>query len=348
MGGDDLAQEHGGHRAVGHYQLDGATDVGHGHRVAGRTEPDTAQPVDLAGHHLADPSPERRQVAEQLPLCHQPVGGDGSDLGVHLSVDLGAPGHSLGVGMGQVGDGQLLGDHEVGLHVADQVLDDALGLGVGTLAEIRPSPVVGDEAYVVGSGDNQPGHRCALQASHAVGEEGLRHSTDRLHALGQCAHGRLSPKVVGEVDEAEPAPGQHRAEDEQRTDLPPVEHQHVARCPHAGPASPVVVDPPRRLGFGHGPAQIARRPGVAGGPDDGQETLGRDPALRLRHPLGDEVRHRVVVMGDGDLVCTAHLGRSRLLHGSFDGLVGGAADLRCCSVGAHLLVGGMHVHSFPR
>ena len=255
--GDDLAQEDGGHRAVRHHQLDLAADVGRRHRVAGRAEPDTAEPVDLAEDDLADPGPERRQVAEQFTLDQQPFGGDGTDLGVHLGVDLCTPRHSLGVGVSEVGHAQLLGDHEVGLHVADQVLDDALGLGVGPLAEVRPRSEVGDEAHVVGSGDDEPGHRCALQAPHAVGEEGPRHSADRLHALGERGHGRLGSKVVGEVHEAEPAPGQHRAEDEQGTDLPPVEHQHVARCPHARPASPMVADTPRRLGLGHRPAQIA-------------------------------------------------------------------------------------------
>ena len=160
--------------------------------------------------------------------------------------------------------------------------------GSRTLAEVRPRPVVGDEAHVVRRRDDEPGHRCALQAPHAVGEEGLRHAADRLHARGQRGHGRLGSQVVGEEDEAEPAPGQHGAEHEQGSDLPPVEHQHVARCPHPGPASPVVIDAPRRLGVGHRPAQIAGRPAVAGGPDDGQQTLGRDPTVGLRHPLGDD------------------------------------------------------------
>ncbi len=40
----------------------------------------------------------------------------------------------------------------------------------------------------------------------------LRHAADRLHALGERGHGRLGSKVVGEVHEAEPAPGQHGAD----------------------------------------------------------------------------------------------------------------------------------------
>ena len=124
------------------------------------------------------------------------------------------------------------------------------------------------------------------------------HRPDGLHALGQRRHGALRAEVVGEVDEAEPAPGQHGAEHEERADLAPVEDQHVARRPHPGPTAPVMVHAPLRLGLGHRPAQVACRAGIAGGPDHGQQPLGRDPPLGAFHPLGDDGGHVVVVVGD--------------------------------------------------
>ncbi len=49
------------------------------------------------------------------------------------------------------------------------------------------------------------------------------------------------PEVVGEADEAKPAPGHHRAEDEQRADLAPVEDDHVAGGPDPRTPAPVVT-----------------------------------------------------------------------------------------------------------
>ncbi len=180
---------------------------------------------------------------------------------MHLRVHLVAPGHPLGVGALEVGDTELFGDHEVGLHVADQGLDDALGLRIRALAKVRSRPVVGDEADVVRRRDHEPGHRASLQAPHAVGEQSFGHTADGLHARRQRGHGRLGTEVVGEEDEAEAAPGQHGAEHEQGSDLPPVEHQHVARRPDPGPAPPVVITAPLGLGVGHRPAEVAGRAG---------------------------------------------------------------------------------------
>ena len=94
-------------------------------------------------------------------------------------------------------------------------------------------------------------------------------------APGQRRHGRLGAQVVGEVDEADPAPGHHGAEDEQRTDLAPVEDQHVARRPDAGRRPRWFLRPPLGLDLGHQPAQVASRSLVAGGLGHRQEPLGR-------------------------------------------------------------------------
>lgn len=77
----------------------------------------------------------------------------------------------------------------------------------------------------------QPGESPALQVAHPVGQRHPRHTTKRLETLGQAGHGRLLSKVVGEGHETHPRRGQHGAEHEQRADLSPVEHHHIAR-PH--------------------------------------------------------------------------------------------------------------------
>jgi hypothetical protein len=58
MGGHDLAQEDDEDHAVLGHQLDLATDVDIGHRVAGRAEADAAESVDLAHHQFADLGPQ--------------------------------------------------------------------------------------------------------------------------------------------------------------------------------------------------------------------------------------------------------------------------------------------------
>ena len=125
----------------------------------------------------------------------------------------------------------------------------------------------------------------------------------RLEALGQRLHGGLGSEVVGEVDEAEPTPGDHGTEDEQRADLPPVEDHRVARGPDARPSSSVVLRSPGHFDLGHQTAEVAGRTGVAGSRRHRQQSLGRDPALGAGDRLGHDVGHPVVVVldltGDG-------------------------------------------------
>ena len=66
--------------------------------------------------------------------------------------------------------------------------------------------------------------------------------------------------------------------------------------------------------------------------------------------VGDDVGHVVVVVlddaariGGGRLVCLGGLSTARLTVLSLEPQICGGA-----SVGAHLLVGGIHVHTFPR
>lgn len=173
----------------------------------------------------------------------------------------------------------------------------SLGLGVAPFAEVGLEPVVGTEAHVGRSGDDETGNGPTFETAHAIGEGRLGHAADVLEALGQSRHGGVGPQVVGEVDEADPAPGQHGAEDEQRTNLSPVEDHHVAGRPHPGTPTPVVLRPPLDLHLGHQPTQVPGRALIAGGPDDGQEALGRDLALGPCHPFGHHVPDGVVVVG---------------------------------------------------
>ena len=194
---------------VGDSDLDLAADVAGRDRVAGRAEPDAGEPVDLAQHLLADPGPQRRQRPQQVPLDREAFVGDRADLGVDRGVDLGPPHDPGGVGGGEVGDGELGRDHEVGLHVADEVLDEALGLGVVALAEVGPEPVVGREPHVVRGGDHQPRDRRALQAPHAVGQHGGGDTAERFEARGERS--RRSCRPAGCQRSTRTASGSRRA-----------------------------------------------------------------------------------------------------------------------------------------
>jgi hypothetical protein len=168
MFGDDGAQEHDLDDAVGDADLDLAADVAGGDRVAGRPEPDAAETVDLADDELADLGPQRRQWPQQFAFSDEPLSRDRAYLGVDRGVDLRAPDGASCVGGAQIGNGEFGRDHEVGLRVADEVLDEAFGLGVVAFAEVGPEPVVGREADVVGGRHHQAGDSRALEAPHAV------------------------------------------------------------------------------------------------------------------------------------------------------------------------------------
>ena len=111
----NLAQEHHENSAVLGDQLDLATDVDVGHRIAGRAEADTAESIDLAHHQLSDLGSQQREGAHQFTLFVQAIERDGTDLRVQDGVHLVAPEQAFGVGAGEVGDAEFFGDHEIGL-----------------------------------------------------------------------------------------------------------------------------------------------------------------------------------------------------------------------------------------
>ena len=89
---------------VVHPQPDLGADQRDRHRVARRPEPDTGEPVDLAGHRAADARPQRRQRGQQFPLDDQPLGRHRADLGMHRGVDLDTPRRGRGVRRPEVGE----------------------------------------------------------------------------------------------------------------------------------------------------------------------------------------------------------------------------------------------------
>jgi hypothetical protein len=295
---DDLIAGHNSDDTVTDPQLDGGADVIGRDRVAGRAEPDTTEPVDLADRDLADLGSQRRQRAQQGLLGHQAVGGNGADLGVHLGVDLLAPDPGSGVGAGQVSDREGLGNHEVGLDVADQVLDQPLALRIIAFAEIGAEPIMRREAHIGRGRDHQPGDRATLQTTHPVGQRHPRHPPKSLEALGQSTHGRLGAEVVGEAHEPDSRPGQHSAEHEQRADLPPIKSQHLPRRPESRAATPMILHPPSGLGLGHQTAEVPGRPLIAGHGCDRQQPLGGNPPLGPLHRGGDQVGDPVIVVLD--------------------------------------------------
>jgi len=180
----------------------------------------------------------------------------------------------------------------------NEVLDDALGLGVGGLAEVGREAVPGGEPDVSGGGHDDVGHDAALEAAHPVGEDDRPHPAERLEALGQQTQRRGLGLVGREADEADAAPSQDRAEDMEVALAAPVDDQVLARDRHPRPVCPAVASP-GGLGPGDRPAQVAGRAVVPGRLADRQQALGADPAVGRLDPLGDERRERVGVARPG-------------------------------------------------
>jgi len=137
-------------------------DEGVRHRVAGRSESDTREPVHLPNDGLCDRGSERRQRPEQLAFDVQSFRGNRCDLRVNVGVHLGTPRPTLSVGADEVANGELLWNHQVGLHVANEVLDDPLRLRVRTFAEVRREAVVRGEADVGRCRDDDAGDRATF------------------------------------------------------------------------------------------------------------------------------------------------------------------------------------------
>ena len=281
--------------AVAGAQPDFGADQPGRHGVTRRSEPDARQPVDLAGHELADAGLQRRQRAQQLPLYDQPLGGHRADLAVGDAVDLGAPHPGRGVRDGKVAE-RCLRHHQVGLGIADQVLGNPFRLGVGGLAEVRLEPVMTGEADVLRRRHDHVGDHAAFQAAHPVSEDLARHPAEGLEALGQQAQCRLRLLVGGEPHEPDPRPRQHRAEHVQPALAAPVDHQMLTRRPHRRTPTPVMILTPQLLLRRDQPPEVPRRPRIPRRPRSRQQPFRRDPALTGLHPLRYQDGHAVIVM----------------------------------------------------
>ena len=186
--------------------------------------------------------------------------------------------------------------HQIGLRVAAQVLHDALRLRIGGLAPIRAKPVMAGEPDIVGGGHHHVGDHPALQAAHPVGQHLGRDPADHRQRLGDHRQRRGGLLIGGEPHEPPPRERQHRAKHEQpRRGLGPVDHQILTRRPHRRAAATMMILAPQRFLLSDQPAEVPRRALIAGRPRDRQQPLGRDPAPRLGHPLGDQVPHRIEI-----------------------------------------------------
>src|SRR5215213_2076799 len=126
----------------------------------------------------------------------------------------------------------------------------------------------------------------------------------------------------------------------------PIDDQHLTRRPHPRPAATMVTLAPLRLCLGNQPAEVPRRPGIAGRPGLWQQPLRRDPPRRLLHPLRNQIPHLVEIASP----TRPHRQPTGLirLDDPAHRLVGGAADLRGPPIAAHVSIGGDNIHPFPR
>ena len=323
--------------------VDPAADEGTRHAVAGTGIADGPHGIHRASMDLAQRGAQRGQPAQEVPLGNEALGRDRRDLGMDPAVHLGAPGDRRLVGQLERAEG-CARDHQVALGIADEVLDHALGFGIGRLAEVGPEAIVTGEGDVRGCRHHDVGHHPALEATHPVGEHDRGHAAQGLEALAEEAQGRRLALVEGEPDEPPAAPGEDGAEHLEATDLAPVDDEVLTR--HGLPR-PVRAALAAMLGLGlrHGPAQMPRGTRIALRPAEWQQALGADPAVGRADPRLDE---RCEPIG--------HLGprwpwRRRpgpSLDEPADGLVGRAAQRRRGAVRAQLLERGQDVQLLPR
>jgi len=196
-------------------------------------------------------------------------------------------------------------------------------------------------------GHHHIGHRPRAQAAHAVGQHHRWHAPDLLEALRQQPQRGLPPLISSDAHEAVAAPGQHRAEQVQPPLRPPVDHQMLPRHGHPGPIRPA-LPPPHRFGLGHGPAQAARRAGIACRLRHRQQPLCRDPSVRGLHPLRDQHPHAVGRPGAGQpsprLLSSTALPP---LHNPLHRLVTGAAQRGRAAIAPQFRVRIDNIHHIP-
>ncbi len=260
------------------------------------------------------------------------------------AVHLLAPGPGALVGRHEVGPDQLGGHDQVGLGVADQVLDYPFRFGVVALTEIRAEPIVQGQADIGRRGHHDVGHDAALQAAHPVGQHHPGHRPEGFEAAGQHLKGGRGALIGGKTHEPPTRKGHHSAEDVQAPLRAPVDGEHLAGGPHPRPAAPVVIGPPGPLGPGHQAPEVTGRARITSGCGRGQETFGGYAGRGLGHPSCDDVSYDVVVVAAG--------GAGRALgglaeHGPLHCLVVDAADGGGSSETAQVVIGSDDVHAFP-
>jgi hypothetical protein len=209
-------------------ELDARADEGPWDAVSRRAEAHGAQVVDGPRLDRPDGRACRGQRSQDAALDREPLVGHGGGLGVDPPVHLGAPSQRGGVRCLEAGEGSQAHE-EVGLGVADEVLDDALALGVRGLAEVGSEAVVGGEGDIALGGHDDVGHDAALQATHPVGQDDAGHPAEELETLGEQGEGRGLVLPLGEADEAPATPGEDGTEDLPGSLLAPVDDEVLAR-----------------------------------------------------------------------------------------------------------------------
>ena len=138
------------------------------HRVAGRPEPDTRQPVDLPADRPSAHS-SRNDGSGPSSGCSTASRSAGTaQISAWVSrVDLSAPHGGRAVGRSMIIEG-LLRDHQVSLGIADQMLHHPLRLRIRRLTEVGPKPVVGGEADIIRGRHHHVGDHPRFQAAHPV------------------------------------------------------------------------------------------------------------------------------------------------------------------------------------
>lgn len=101
---------------------------------------------------------------------------------------------------------------------------------------------------------------------------------------------------------------------------------HPVTTPPGGDRAVILVAP-QQLRFRDDVAEVTGRPVVARGPRDRQHPLGRHPTLGFRDPLGDQLGHRIVIVGPLSPRWGCDIAGLELLDDPFDGPMSGAAQL---------------------
>ena len=207
---------------------------------------------------------------------------------------------------------------------------------------------MGGEADIVRGRHHHVGDHPGLQAAHPVRQHHLRDTAEHLEALRQQLHrgvGAVRCRRTGRTATAtRPAPRRTRCSPGQH---PPVDHQRLTRRPHPRPAAPVMIPTPPRFRLGDQPAEVPRRPRVAGRPRRRQQPLRRDPPCVVSTFFGDQIGHRRRSCGPAPSAPATPPPASAARR-SASPSCGSCRTSRRHPETCPPLVGGNHVHPFPR